>query len=89
MNELLVQSSSHPKIDYLGREEAGSTDSLMRHYLGVFDPATGKIEVMKARKIVIRGTVRSHKAGSEAFSERTTSTVYYMPGHRRAISNLS
>ena len=75
MNELLVQSSSHPTIDYLGREEEGGADSLLKHYLGVYDPTTGKLQVMEARKMVVRGTVRSHEAGPEAFSEKGLSTV--------------
>jgi DNA-directed RNA polymerase I subunit RPA49 len=74
-SELLVHSSNHITIDYLGREEAGGADSLLKHYLGVYDPATGKLQVMEARKMVIRGTVRSHEAGPEAFSEKGRSTV--------------
>ncbi len=75
---MLLQSSSHPTIDYLGREEVGGADSLLKHYLGVYDPTSGKLQVMEARKMVVRGTVRSHEAGPEAFSEKGQSKVSTM-----------
>lgn len=64
--ELLLQSSSHPKLDYLAREEdVGGADALLKHYLGVYDPKTGKLEVVEARKMVVRGSVRNHQARAE------------------------
>ena len=73
-----MQSSEYPSIDYLGREEeAGSADSLLKHYIGAYDPATGKLQIMEARRMVIRGTVRSQNAAPEAFAERDTLTVRY------------
>jgi DNA-directed RNA polymerase I subunit RPA49 len=76
--ELLLQSSEHPTIDYLGREEElGGTDSLLRHYVGVYDPTTGNLQVMEARKMVVRGTVRSQQAEPEAMAERSVLTVRF------------
>ncbi len=64
--ELLLHSSEHPKIDYTAREEeAGGSDKLLKHYVGIYDPETGKMEVMEARKVVVRGTVRAHEATEE------------------------
>ena len=61
--ELLLHSSEHQKIDYTAREEeAGGSDTLLKHYIGVYDAATGKMEVMEARKLVVRGVVRAHEA---------------------------
>jgi DNA-directed RNA polymerase I subunit RPA49 len=64
--ELLLHSSEHPKLDYTAREEeAGGADTLLKHYIGVYDPETGKMEVMEARKVVVRGVVRAHQATAE------------------------
>lgn len=35
---------------------------MLKHYIGVYDPATGKMEVMEARKLVVRGVIRAHEA---------------------------
>lgn len=56
--EVLLHSSAHPKMDYTVREE----DSLQKHYVGVYDPATGKLEVTEARKMEVRAAVREHQA---------------------------
>jgi DNA-directed RNA polymerase I subunit RPA49 len=37
----------------------------LKHYVGVYDPETGNLEVMEARKMVVRGTVRAHEAAVE------------------------
>lgn len=64
--ELLLHSSAHPKLDYTAREEeAAGASALLKHYVGVYDPETGKLEVMEARKMVVRGVVRAHQATAE------------------------
>ncbi|KAE9374433.1 hypothetical protein N431DRAFT_437864 [Stipitochalara longipes BDJ] len=64
--ELLLHSSEHPKLDYTAREEdSGGSDTLLKHYIGIYDPDTGKMEVMEARKMVVRGVVRAHQATAE------------------------
>ena len=65
--ELILHSSDHAKLDYTAREEeeAGGADALLKHYIGVFDPETGKLEVIEARKMVVRGSVRSQQATAE------------------------
>ncbi|KAI9818406.1 MAG: DNA-directed RNA polymerase I subunit rpa49 [Pycnora praestabilis] len=58
-SELLLQSSAHPQMDYIGKEEDGTrSESLLQHYVGVYDPTTGELQVMEARKMVVRGTLR-------------------------------
>jgi DNA-directed RNA polymerase I subunit RPA49 len=37
----------------------------LKHYIGVYDPESGKMEVMEARKVVVRGVVRAHQATTE------------------------
>ncbi|TVY62726.1 DNA-directed RNA polymerase I subunit rpa49 [Lachnellula suecica] len=69
-SELLLHSSAHQKLDYTAREEeAGGADTLLKHYVGVYDPETGEMEVMEARRMVVRGVVRAHQA--EADNEMT------------------
>jgi DNA-directed RNA polymerase I subunit RPA49 len=69
--EMLLQSSQHVSIDYTGREEdAGRTDSLLKHYVGVLDPKTGKLRVIEARKMTIRGVVRAQEAAPEAMLQK-------------------
>ena len=64
--EFLLHSGQHPKLDYTAREEEiGGADTLLKHYLGVYDPKSGKLEVMEARKMVVRGVVRAHQAAAE------------------------
>ncbi|KAL2068107.1 hypothetical protein VTL71DRAFT_16205 [Oculimacula yallundae] len=64
--ELILHSSDHPKLDYKAQEEeAGGVDTLLKHYVGVYDPETGNMEVMEARKMVVRGSVRAQQAVAE------------------------
>ena len=82
--ELLLHSSAHPKLDYTAREEASNrSESHLKHYIGVYDPETGKLQLVQARKLVIRSTLRSAyidvKGGD---SERDT------PNNLSARSNL-
>ena len=59
-SELLLHCSAHAKLDYTAREESlGGADDLLRHYVGVYDPATGEIKILPARKVTVRGTLRS------------------------------
>lgn len=68
--ELLLHSSAHRTLDYTGKED-GPKDagSSLRHYIGVFDPATGQLQVVEGRKMVVRGSVRSQQASAEAMGE--------------------
>ena len=69
--ELLVESSDHPTIEYVGREEeAGGVDSLLKHYIGVYDPESGDLKVVESRKVTVRGIVRAQRAPEEAFQEK-------------------
>ncbi|KAH8894980.1 RNA polymerase I associated factor, A49-like protein [Thozetella sp. PMI_491] len=63
-NELLLHSDSHRTMDYTARED--HPKGLLKHYIGVFDPQTGSLQVVEARKMTLRGTVRARKAADEA-----------------------
>ncbi|MCJ1283020.1 DNA-directed RNA polymerase I subunit rpa49 [Xylographa opegraphella] len=59
-SELLLHCYAHPKLDYTAREESsGGADDLLRHYVGVYDPATGDMQIVPVRKVTVRGTLRS------------------------------
>jgi DNA-directed RNA polymerase I subunit RPA49 len=59
--ELLLASSSHPKLDFLAQEErSGASESLLKHYLGIYDPETGHVQVISAKQLVMR--TRLHDA---------------------------
>ncbi|MCJ1383412.1 DNA-directed RNA polymerase I subunit rpa49 [Xylographa soralifera] len=59
-SELLLHCSAHPKLDYTAREESSSgANDLLRHYVGVYDPATRDIQIVPTRKMIVRGTLRS------------------------------
>ncbi|KAI9784015.1 MAG: DNA-directed RNA polymerase I subunit rpa49 [Peltula sp. TS41687] len=72
-SEFLLHSNTHPRVDYLGREEEGeSTDGLLKHYVGVYDPKTGELQLIEARKIVLRGTVRARDEEDDDAEEQET-----------------
>ena len=86
----MIESSEHPAIDYVGREEeAGGTDSLLKHYVGVYDPATGNLQVIESRKMTVRGIVRAQKAPEEAFKEKGDYKVYIFLNITLAIQSLT
>ncbi|KAI1487473.1 RNA polymerase I-like protein [Biscogniauxia mediterranea] len=71
---LLLHSSSHNKLDYTAKEEGpGGRESHLRHYIGIFDPQTGKLAVVEAKKMAVRGLVRSQQPSEEELKQRDTS----------------
>ncbi|KAH0544411.1 hypothetical protein FGG08_001437 [Glutinoglossum americanum] len=72
-SELLLNSSAHPKIDYTGREETAE-DRLLKHYVGVYDPAIGELQVMEARKLIIRGALRKEATPDKELEEEEKQT---------------
>ena len=65
-DELILKSSSHPRLDYTAREEGqSSTEPHLKHYLGLYDPKTGELELIEAKKMVVRATVRDSDATEE------------------------
>ncbi|CAJ2506207.1 Uu.00g003370.m01.CDS01 [Anthostomella pinea] len=76
--DLVLHSSSHPRMDYTVKEEGpGGRESHLKHYIGVFDPKTGQLSVVEAKKMAIRGVVRSQQPPEEAASERDASKTMF------------
>ncbi|KAL2202146.1 hypothetical protein CC79DRAFT_170523 [Sarocladium strictum] len=66
-SELLLHSTSHRSLDYTAREEGARTSKpLLNHYIGVYDPRTGKMQVVEAKKMVVRPQVRAKETEAEA-----------------------
>ncbi|MCJ1306892.1 DNA-directed RNA polymerase I subunit rpa49 [Agyrium rufum] len=54
-HELLLHTSRHPQIAYTGREEeVVGTGKDLNHYVGVYDAATGQLELVPARVLAVR-----------------------------------
>jgi DNA-directed RNA polymerase I subunit RPA49 len=61
--EMVLHTSSHRSVDFTAREDkAVSADSSLQHYIGIYDPVTGQLEVVNAKKMEIRGNVRARGA---------------------------
>ncbi|KKZ68732.1 hypothetical protein EMCG_05641 [[Emmonsia] crescens] len=77
-SELLLQSSAHPRIDFVGKEGDNELDTLWNHYVAVYDPEAGKLDLMEARKMTVRGCVRrvSRKAVNDDEGGGDVATVY-------------
>lgn len=68
-SELLLQSSEHPKLDFVGRESNEDADSQLKHYVAVLDAEKKTWEFVEVRRMVVRGAVRTLKPVDEEESE--------------------
>lgn len=58
-SEILLHSSTHPRLDYKGQEESsGDGEKLLKHYAAVYDHAAGKLTVIEVPHVTIRSTLR-------------------------------
>ena len=57
--ELLLHSSSHPKLDYVAHEEASEKAyGTLKHYIGVYDPHKDTLQLLPTRKLIVRTTLK-------------------------------
>jgi hypothetical protein len=64
--DLLLHSTSHPRLDYTAKQDvAKGSKSSLNHYLGVYDPATGKLQLVEAKKMNISATVRARQSKAD------------------------
>ena len=74
--ELLLHSSAHPKLDYIAREEfSGGSERHLKHFIGVYSPETGKLQLVQARKLIVRRVLRSddnERGGSDRDKDAST-----------------
>ena len=59
-DELLLHSSKHPRLDYTARQHKNSSSGAnLKHYVAVYDTATGQVQVVEAHKVDMKASVRS------------------------------
>ncbi|KAJ5240938.1 uncharacterized protein N7469_002529 [Penicillium citrinum] len=85
-SEMLLQSSEHEKMDFVGREGTGEdADSQLKHYVAVVDPERKTWQIVEARRVTLRGAIRTSKASEEdSESEEENNT---MRSQRTALTN--
>lgn len=67
--ELMLHGSTD-RVEYTAKEDGdGGVDSHLAHYIGVFDPATGKLDVIQAKKMTMRATPKAQKAPEESAAD--------------------
>ncbi|OQE12411.1 hypothetical protein PENVUL_c001G01109 [Penicillium vulpinum] len=82
-SEILLQSSEHAKLDFVGREGKGDdTDSQVKHYVAVIDPESKTWKIVEVRRATLRGTVRSRRPEEDSDEEMNT-----MRAQRTALTN--
>jgi DNA-directed RNA polymerase I subunit RPA49 len=76
--QLLLHTSEHPRLDFIGDENFGNDSAaLLDHYVGVYDPETGKVELHKARRLKIATTLRpTQEQIDEAKAKKDYQTPY-------------
>ncbi|KAK2605994.1 DNA-directed RNA polymerase I subunit rpa49 [Conoideocrella luteorostrata] len=71
--EMLLHSTSHQTLDYTAREEHhGGSTPLVNNFLGIYDPKTGKLEVLEAKKMVMRVVARAQRAPASSMGDNET-----------------
>lgn len=74
--DFLLHSTVHRSLDYTVKAETPrGTKPPLNHFFGIYDPETGKLQVVEAKKMVIRGTVRAKQASAADLGERTAKQV--------------
>ena len=82
--ELLLYSSAHPELDYVASEECSNgSDNYIKHYVGVYDPHKGTLNLVRARTAVVRSTLRSARRatgnnGTDEMKGATKDVSYYI-----------
>ncbi|EFR00672.1 hypothetical protein MGYG_03677 [Nannizzia gypsea CBS 118893] len=69
LTEALLHTSGHPKLNFTGREGENQLDNLLNHYVAVYDPKENTVQLLEARKMMIRGCPREAIAEVEEESE--------------------
>ncbi|EXF82188.1 DNA-directed RNA polymerase I subunit rpa49 [Colletotrichum fioriniae] len=78
LQDLVLHSNTHQTMDYTARED-GTSDSqqALKHYVGIYDPETGKLQVVEAKKMVVRGVARAKHASEQAMTAPADYQSFY------------
>lgn len=77
-SEILLQSSEHPKLDFVGREADDDADAQLKHYIAVVDPVKKTWQFVEARKVTLRGVVRRLKVREDKEEEEEEEPVSFV-----------
>ena len=78
--EMLLHSSTHPRLDYTADEDFGTgSDALGKHYIGIFDAGSGEMKLMPVRKVAMRTILRPTQAELDAEKEDMVRSVSLAP----------
>ncbi|KNG90971.1 hypothetical protein ANOM_000635 [Aspergillus nomiae NRRL 13137] len=88
-SELLLQTSEHPKMDFVGREAEDDADSQLKHYIAVVDPEKKSWQFVEVRKVTLRGAVRRTKAAADEEEEEVESENEEMKTMRAQRTELT
>ena len=72
--ELALHSSAHMSLDFTAREE----EPLLNHYVAIIDPKTGEIEIISAKKMMVRHKVRSKSVLDDSFANRAAKVCLHI-----------
>ncbi|KAJ9384837.1 hypothetical protein DTO063F5_4535 [Paecilomyces variotii] len=86
-SEILLQSSEHPKLDFVGREADDDADAQLKHYIAVVDPAQKTWQFVEARKVTLRGVVRRLKVRGDKEEEEEEDEVQTIRAQRNALTD--
>lgn len=73
-SEILLQSSEHEKMDYVGREGGDDADSQLKHYVAVADPERKTWQIVEARRVTLRGAIRTTNFDDDESEEEKVRT---------------
>ncbi|KAF7513281.1 hypothetical protein GJ744_009702 [Endocarpon pusillum] len=76
VSELLLHSSNHPTIDFTATEGGTFADNHLKHYVAVFDPIRGQLDITEAKKMTVRRTIRQAGAVEEDAAPVEPSSSY-------------
>ncbi|WXC65730.1 hypothetical protein SNK03_011520 [Fusarium graminearum] len=72
--DFLLHSNAHRTMDYTVKADgARGVKPALNHFLGIYDPKTGKLEVVEAKKMTMRAAVRAKQSAAAAAGERDAS----------------
>jgi DNA-directed RNA polymerase I subunit RPA49 len=87
---LLLQSSDHARLDYTAHEEQdGSSESQLKDYVGVFDPAAGRLQIVPVKRVTVRSTLRSETEEMREEAARLEAAQGSMTAKRHALAKKS
>ncbi|CBY01018.1 similar to DNA-directed RNA polymerase I 49 kDa polypeptide [Plenodomus lingam JN3] len=88
ITDLLLQSSDHPRLDYLAQEEHdGSSESQLKDYVAVYDPSTSKLQVVPVKRLVVRSTLRSETEEMREEQARKEAQLGNITAKRAALAS--